>query len=254
MKKLLASFVFLMSVGLLLSQSCPQGGAIPSGSSSLNSGGFSNSFSDFNLSAFEFQRMANDLASGRYLASVKSYDEVEGSPFFEKGNTTGTLVMNDDRTISDIPIKIDLYANEVIATNDKGEEIVLDTRFYKEIWVQKENETITFKKVNPKRPDIFYEVLYEIGDVAFFKDSQASLKEGRNLGITNEKSKFHQYSRYYVTGEDDTLVKVNLKKRDVFDHFPEMQAVAMREYLKKSKIKLSKERDYKELFAAMDDD
>ena len=63
-----------------------------------------------------------------------------------------------------------------------------------------------------------------------------------------------EHKKYYVKGGDGALAKVNLKKRDVFDHFPELEAVAFREYIKSTKIKLSKEKDYKQLFAAMDDD
>ena len=95
--------------------------------------------------------------------------------------------------------------------------------------------------------------LYQSGDVVFFKDQSAKLRKGENLGITESPSSFNQYSKYFVTGTDKTLAKVNLKKRDVFDHFPEMEAVAMREYIKNSKIKLTKEKHYKQLFAAMDD-
>ncbi len=153
-----------------------------------------------------------------------------------------------------MPVKYDLYAAQIVATDRNGQEILLDTKYYKVILLTIDGQETSFKKVNPKRPNQFYEVLYESGDVIFFKDRQARLKKGQNLGITNQPSRFSQHNRYYISGADRGLVKVNLKKRDVFNHFPEVEAVVMREYIKKSKIKLSKEKDYKKLFAALDDD
>ena len=251
MKRLILLVLFLMAFALVYSQSCGGGSSLSTGSIG---GGSVSSLSNQGPNMSILQGLGNDIMSRQYLSSTASYDEIEGSPYLTKGATKATLVMNDGLELNDIKIKYDLYAGEIIATNKDDEDIVLDTRYYKEIIIDKNGESLSFKKVNDKHPNRFYEVLYESGDVVFFKDQDARLRKGENLGITRTVSKFSQHKKYYVKGGDGALTKVNLKKRDVFDHFPELEAVAFREYIKSTKIKLSKEKDYKQLFAAMDDD
>jgi len=244
----------MFSATFVMSQSCGQGGSVPSGSSSSSAIGGVGDFSGFNPTTSLLNSMMNDIYSGQYLASISAYEDINGSPYLLEESSQAVLVMNDGQIIENVPVKYDIYTKEIIATKPNGEDIVLDTRYYQEMLLTIDGQEISFKKVNPKSPDKFFEVLYQSGDVAFFKDQTAKLRKGENLGITRSPSSFNQYTRYYVTGDDDSIAKVNLKKRDVFDHFPEMEAVAMREYVKTSKIKLSKEKDYKKLFAAMDDD
>ena len=81
--------------------------------------------------------------------------------------------------------------------------------------------------------------------MVFFKEKIARLREGKDLGITKTDSRFHQYTNYYLsTSDDGKIAKVNLKKRDMFKHFPEVQSIAMLEYVKKKGLKLKKEGDY----------
>ena len=255
MKKLIFTFCLAFTFGLVFSQDCGGGstGGSTGGSSGSLVGGGLTSFAPGSGALSSLQGLNNNFM-GRYFAAAASYDEILGSPYLTSESVKATLIMNDGVEMNDIPIKYDIYANEIIATNVEDEEIILDTRFYKEITFENEGQPVVMKKVNPKKPDVFYEILYESGDIVFFKEQEARLRKGENLGITKSESKFNQHKRYYVKGEDQSLAKVNLKKRDVFNHFPEIEAVAFKEYIKSSKIKLSKEQDYKKLFAAMDDD
>jgi len=255
MKKLIFTFCCAFTIGFAYSQQCgggTGGGGTAGGTGSVLSGG---TLAGFNMSGGQlasFHGLSNNFM-GRYFASAQGYSQISGSPYLTNTNVEATLIMNDDVEITNVPMKIDLYANEIIVTNEEDEEIVLDTRFYKEIYFVNDGEQVVLKKVNPKKPEVFYEVLYESGDVVFFKEQRARLKKGENYGIAKTESKFNQHKSYYVKGEENAVAKVNLKKRDVFNHFPEIEAIAFKEYVKKSKIKLSKEKDYKELFAAMDD-
>ena len=251
MKKLILCSLFGFSCALMIAQTCGQSGAIPSQTGSVI--GSVGTSANINPGLSHISNFMSDINAGKYSASLMGYDEIKGSPYLIKENVEGTLVLNNGQKIENVSLNYDLYIKEVIAENEDGETIVLDTKYYQEVIMPVDGEMKHFKKVNPKRPHKFFEVLYESGEVAFFKDQKATLRTGQNLGITEQPSQFNQSSRYYVSGEDNSVAKVNLKKRDVFDHFPEMEAVVMREYIKNSKIKLSKEKDYKALFAALDD-
>ncbi|MEE9374070.1 MAG: hypothetical protein V3V00_13545 [Saprospiraceae bacterium] len=254
MKKTLLTLFCCAAFGLVYSQSCGNGGS--AGSIGGSAGSISSSISSYSLRGFssDLGRAMGVKNTRNYLLAIKNYDDIQGSPFLTKDAVTATLVMNNDGLIENVLVKIDIFANEIIATNDEGVDIVLDTRFYKEVFFTFNGELLSLKKVNPKHPNVFYEVLYESGNIAFFKEQKAKLREGKNIGITQSISRFNQHKKYFVSGEDGAVVKVNLKKRDVFDHFPELEAVAFREYIKSAKIKLKMEKDYKQLFAAMDDD
>lgn len=252
MKKIVLIVFSTLAFGIVYSQNC--GGGSSSGTGSIGSA--SPSVGNFNYQSANnsvMASLASNVRANQYLSSVAQYDEIDGSPYLTKEAVSGTLVMNDGNEIKNIPIKYDLYVGEIIATNEEGEDIVLDSRYYQEIYFDHEGEMLSFKKVNRKNPDRFYEVIYESGDIVFFKDENVKLRKGENLGVTSTKPNFSKSKKYYVSGSDGSLAKVNLKKRDVFDHFPELEAVAFREYIKSAKIKLSKEKDYKKLFASMDD-
>ncbi len=250
MKKLILSIFCFLAFGFVYTQNCGGGSSSTAGALGAGTGSFT--YQGANTSIL--RGLANDMVSNQYLSSISSYDEIDGSPYLTKDASSATLVLNDGREMIDVQIKYDLYAGEIIASDKKGDDIVLDTRYYKEILLEKDGDLLSLKKVNDKHPDKFYEVLYESGDIVFFKDHNAKLRKGENFGITQTNSKFSQHKKYYVKGSDGSLAKVNLKKRDVFDHFPELEAVAFREYIKSAKIKLLKEKDYRQLFAAMDDD
>lgn len=252
MKKLIFTLSLISCSLALIAQNCGTGGAIPSSNGSSVGSFVGGGLGGYNPAMGQINTLMKDVYSGRYLSSVEEYNQIKGSPFLTDESSAATLVMNDGTEIKDVPVKYDLYAKEIIATNKDGDEIVLDPKYYLEVIIDVDGQQLSFKKVNPRDSEKFYEVLYESEGVVFFKDQSARLRKGENLGITRSPSSFNQYSRYYVAGEDNSLAKVNLKKRDVFDHFPELEAVAFREHIKSSKIKLSKEKDYKQLFAAMD--
>lgn len=263
MKKI---FFFLLAVCTTFSmaaQTC--GGTTGGGSSSSNTGSFASgasSSSSLQGSQQGFQTLAgttnassmrlfNAVTSGQYSAVKLSYKDIEGSPYMTEEAVNGHIVMNNGDVIRDVPVQYDLYANEVIATNDDGEEIVLDARFYKEVVMEVDGEEVIFAKMNEKNPDKFYEVLYYDRGFSFFKASYAKLREGRNLGMVEMPSRFKHSTEYFVKQSDGEISKVNLKKKEIFDLFPQIEVVAMEEYLKKNKMKLKKEGDYIALFSSV---
>lgn len=193
------------------------------------------------------RHMNNAVLSGKYSTASATYKTIKGSPYLTKSSVTGTLVMNDGSTIKDVPLQYDTFAEEIVATNHEGEEIVLDTRFYKEIVMDIEGEDIYFAKVNPDHPDKFYELLYDDSGLTFYKDITTKVKEGENKGIATIKPRFRTYTHYYLKQGDD-LAKVNLKKKDILSQFPQLEAIAMAEYCKKKGIKLKKEEDFIAMF------
>ena len=89
--------------------------------------------------------------------------------------------------------------------------MVLDGRFYKEARVSYDGEEIVLKKSDSKDPNKFYQVLYEDGDMIFFKDNYVTLKEASNNGYSQSNSKFTMRTKYFIKYGDGQIAKVKLK-------------------------------------------
>jgi len=190
--------------------------------------------------------------SQSYTNTTQSfYASTDGSPYMYDEFQNATLVFNNDIELNDVKVNYDGYTGDIIAVNEEDEKIALDPKYYKKVLVETDEGLAIFSKPNTKKSDQFYQVLYDNEGLAFFKDPKIILREGVKNGITDTADKFVKRSKYYVANDGEDPIAVNLKKRDLFDHFPEIEMVAINEILKKKKIKLKKEKDYLELFAQL---
>lgn len=224
----------------------PSGGSATSsisstGTASFRTGASMNSFSNF---------MSQVSINQSYSAATTSlYANTDGSPYLFDEFQEGIVVKNNDMAFDGIQLNYDAYTGDVIAINQKGHKIALDERFYKKIVIKALQGDIVLVKANQKNNDRFVQVLYDDQGIVFYKDPRASIREGRNNGVSDSPDKFMLRNQYYVSKDGGQAVAVNLKKQDLFDHFPEIQMVAINEVIKKKKIKLRKESDYVALFA-----
>ncbi len=237
-------FVIIASILLTYTPTQSQGNA------RANTPSFTNQASQSGLNGLNraMRTLSIMNAQYKYRAISETYDEVDGSPYCFEDFNLATLVNVDGSQILNVPIKIDQYVEEIIAQDDKKEELVLDTRFYKEIFFEKEKENYSFKKVNPKHPDKFYQVIYESDNIVLFKNQEINLRKGENNGIAQTNSIFKKQIKYYIV-KDHKLTKVNVRKKSLFSHFPIKEATAIRNFKKRKNDILSKEKDNLKLFA-----
>ena len=198
--------------------------------------------------------MLSSISAGNYETAKLSYQAIKGSPYLNEEAIEGQLVLNDGSIMKNVPLRIDMYSGEVIATNPKGEEIALDGRYYKEVQIPFEGQDLVFKKVNESNPDQFYQVLYEDGDMAFFKLRKVSLREGKDSGIAKTDSRFTERTKYYIKHGDNLIAKVRLKKKDIFPLIPESELYAMEDFARRKGIKLKDERDFIAFFEGNDEE
>lgn len=258
--KLLFSLILSVCCSFfLMGQNCGSGGstsgssAASTGSSFATTGSSSSLVGNAQSIAYHSLQLPGNTKVNAYFASTQEYSSIKGSPYWHKNNDVrATIVLNNETMISDIGIKYDVYADQVIAIEEDETQSVLDTRFFKKMIVEDDESFYTFKKVNPDKPEKFYQVLYENAEITFFKDvdTKYSTSTTHLPGKSMENRKFLSSDKYYVV-QNDEVKKVNLKQKDIFSHFPEVQKLSMREYIKKNKIKLKKEKDYVEVLAAL---
>ena len=254
--KSLGAYLFMFFACFALSaQVCPGGGggtttsSTGSLSTSTNTGSFtSGAVAGLRTSIPNNNFLTNAVRSGHYATAKQGYNKIDGSPYLNDEPIKGSLFLNNGTEIAEVPLQIDVYANEVIATNKKGEEIILDPKFYNEVRMPFEGQELVFKKINPNNPDQFYQVLYQDGDMVFFKEKDVHLKEGNNKGIVKFEPRFYKRTNYYIKQGEDQIANVKLKKKDIFSVFPETEIYAMKEYAQQKGIKLKKESDYIAMF------
>ena len=238
MKSLLILFTILSSSYYVVAQ-CGSSTSVPTSAT--------NNFrsSPFSTSTISSSTYLNNISNQTYQnTSLLAYQNIQGSPFLMDEAVNGVLVLNDLSEMIDVPINIDLYTHQIIATKPNGDIIALDGRFYKEVRLQQEGEEIVFQKANENQPNKFYQVLYQDGDMAFLKDHVVTMREGSNNGYKNEDDKFSRRTNYFIKYGEDEIAKVKLKKKDIFPLIPDSELYAMQEYAQKKGIKLNSEMNF----------
>jgi len=262
MKNFLFTFVIsILSIFTLNAQNpCPGGGTGGGGTSggggsygisTQGSGGSSSSFSGNNsginyLAQFSSQMSFKDIK--------QSYAQIDGTPFLNKEPIKGTIITNRGDKLQNIPLQIDMYTHDVVVTNEEGEEIILDGKYYKKIIMPFEGEDLVFMKPDPKKSDQFFQVLHDDGNIVFFKEDRVVFTEGTNRGVVVTNSKFsRKKTNYFIKTGDDAVVRVKLKKKDIFSVLPDAELMAMKDYAQRKGIRLKDETDFVTAFHSMHD-
>lgn len=247
MKKILSIFAFTLAC-LSVNSQCNGGGgggqsviSTPVGNSLSIRGGSYDAMSNMNLNS----------ALGNSFTLAQSYSSTKGSAFIANEAQEGKIILNDGSEIANVIMNIDLYADEVIVTNEDGEDYYLDQKMVKEISIPVNGKIITFRKINPDQPNKLYEVLYDDGDMAFFKERYVTRKEATKNGMKDTPAKFNQRANYYMSHGENSVAKVKLKKKDIFSGFDGGEVLAMKEYAKAEGIRFKDESDFVAVFNAV---
>lgn len=183
-----------------------------------------------------------------YRTTALEYDDIQGSPYLEKEYLTGYVVLMGRKATEDIPLQFDIYSREFFYVNDKGDELVLDLKSIREIHMKGKEESYVFKRVNPRKPTQFYEVLYEGDGIHIYNNIDMNFYEGKEQGITRIEPRFSRRDNYYVFKKGEEPVKVKLKKKDILKLFSKEKKKELEDYVKSNKIKLKKAKDFKQMF------
>ena len=171
-----------------------------------------------------------------------------------RDRSKGTLVLNNGNVIENVLLQVDLYTNDIIASKDDGEIIYLDKRLFKEVIVSVDGTDVQYKKIDPKNPDDFYQVLYEDEGLVFFKERYASLREASNIGMTNTNARFINRTKYYIKHGEGQIAKVKLKKKEIFSGFVDAELYAMKEYARRKGIEFKDEADFIAVFEGVNEE
>lgn len=183
-------------------------------------------------------------------ANTVSYDEIDGSPYFFDDFVSANALLANGLFQDSLLLNYDLATLTFISKNGEDSEFAIDSRSVAEYRLFRESEEFLFKRVDPKYPDEFYEILYDSDDAVLYKKEAVKLVKGEELGITKSNDRFFKEVRYYVKTANN-IERVKLKKKFLWKYFDTKQQKILDEYLAKHKIKLKKEKDFKRLFSVL---
>jgi len=202
-------------------------------------------------SAMDASIAISTLGMNNFKTTDLKYDDVKGSPYLEKDILNGFVTMIDDQRSETVPLQYDIYSNEFFHVNEKGQEMLIDMKLIKEIVLNGKEEDYKFKRINPRKPHKFYEVLYESETLDIYNDLQINFYEGKEQGITRIDPRFSRDDNYYAQVKGKEPKKIKLKKKDIYKLFGKEEQKEMDSLSKSQKIKLKKSKDFKKLFGLM---
>jgi|GEM_PF-2226046 len=181
-------------------------------------------------------------------SNEQAYSEVKGSPYYYDDPMIADLVMNDGSVIEEVTLEIDLYGDEIIATDHKNEKIYIDQDYYKEFKINNGSSVDVFRKIHPDHPDKFVQVLYTDNSLLFLKMKDvehiemSQIEAGQRVYV----NKFNRTTSYQIV-RDSEVMKVSLKKKKFFKVFSKPEQQVMKDFAKAEKLKLDSESDFVQL-------
>jgi len=176
-----------------------------------------------------------------------SYDDIDGSPFYYDDYVHSTGITANGEVLDSLNLKYDLATYNFLLKSNDGDEEIIDTRKFREFHMNIEGEEILFKRVDPRYPDIFYEIIFQNKDMTIYKSEEVSMVKGEDLGISKTNDRFFTKETYLVK-KGDQIEWVKLKKKSLWKYLSKEQTELLDHHLKTTKTKLRKTSDYRKLF------
>jgi len=194
--------------------------------------------------------MIGDLNMHKYRSYNLNYDEIKGSPFIEKEKLKGHVILIDKSRSKELTLQYDIYMNEFFYTNLKGEELIIDQKRIREIYLTGEKENYHFKRINPKSPLTFYDILYDSESLSLFCEFDLNFYESKDQGITKTDARFSRMDKYYALQKGKKPKRIKLKKKDIYKYFSRTHQITMEKIIGDKNLSLKNRQDVKRLFLA----
>lgn len=188
-----------------------------------------------------------------YDEVIKEYKSIGGSPYLYKGEIKVDMIFINDSILANIPVRYDLYNDEIITKKEDGSNMVLDQSYYKGFIYNNDGKKEVFMRLEADNYT-FHRVLFMTEDFIFYKTHQVKLvKNERHVpGLDAASQSFVLYPKYFVMKKGASR-QVRLRNGEAMSYFPLEYSVQVPKLKRKLKIKkLRKEEDYVRVIAAFE--
>lgn len=178
--------------------------------------------------------------SNNEVFTEKRYSQVQGSPYFNKEWSKGSLYDVKDQVLPHASIN---YNGETGLFEIREDEkiIQLNENLYNRIEIMVDGKKQVF--VNRITPvDLtYYRAIYQSDIMQFLEKFESTLKEEdvATYGSSSTRSKFVNKTKYYIL-RDGKMKEVTRNTKKLIDH---LKSARLKGYVKKNKLNLKKDED-----------
>ena len=207
-----------------------------------NNGG---SFEESYNTLLEVNKIANRLDISSYDKVRKDYSDIKNEPYWYKQQMRVSLVQNDNLVVTNVPLRLDRFTNELVATDRNGQTLLLIPEVYQSIQIIRGTKTDLFRKVHPTDKNRFCQVIIETENGILFKDIEVKLNisESNYVGMNDKIREFRRRTKYYLR-QDGNLTELYFKKKKFFKTFLSDERSKLETISKSNNLKLKHDADY----------
>lgn len=213
------------------------------------------------LSGMDAQTNINTLGNNDLNGIVRKFDTryqgIMGSPFLFNYWNTGSITLANGKLITNVPLKIDLYGNQVIAKRQSGDSIIVNSNTIQKVLL---TDVITGKKYafhklstltgqNSSLQEIYVDVLHE-GKYILVAERKKKLVKADYEGAYSTGKAYDEFineASYFVKKPDQSMDKIKLTKKSIIDLFPDHQQ-ALKSFIAKESIDFKNEGQVAQIF------
>ena len=186
---------------------------------------------------------------------VRSFDNryqgMRGSPYLLSQWTQADITYANNKTEKDVPVKYDVYANQLIMRRPQGDSVVIVSPTVNSFLIKDINsgKNRVFSRFNdaktddPSLKEELLEVLYE-GKTALLVRYDKTIQKASYQGAYSANRPYDELEdekNYYLRKPDQTFVKTKLNKKHLLEHLT--ATAELKKWVDTEKLDLKKEAD-----------
>lgn len=215
-----------------------------------------------NPNGLDAQTNLNSLGSNDPNGVVRNFDAryqgVTGSPFLFNQWYAGTVMLNNGKVFTNVPLKIDLYSSEVMAKRPAGDSIIIQANAIQQVLLTEASngKKYTFKKFSsiknekPEPKDSYVDVIFE-GKYTFMAERKKKLIKANYKGAYSTGQPYDEFideTIYYIQKPDKkSIQRVKLNRKAILNEFTSHQD-KLQAFITKENIDFKNEQDIVKLF------
>lgn len=213
------------------------------------------------------QQMMNQVGRDGNTGVVQTYDSryegMKGSPFLDSAWHRGQLEYADGRVYPDVPLKYDMYRDELWVKNQIQQEVIAFHHTVKRFVIKlpDSDQRLVFTKARYieglttlVEPEQMVQVLYD-GEYTVVAERHKLIRKANYKGGYSQRRNFDEYleidPQYYLITSEEPVQKIKPKTRSVLRAFAPHEDV-LKEFIKEHSLNVANPSDMARLIGYYD--
>jgi hypothetical protein len=179
----------------------------------------------------------NDMSKAYNKGLKKDHLEIDGSPFYNDDWDLADIILSNNKTLSSVPLKLNLYSSEIYYLSEKKNEVILAPGLIRQLRFKSGGKQLFrsgYPPVDDHTKNTFYNVLEE-GRIILLKSIEKTVSLGNDF---DKRRSFVQREDYFLF-KDNALSKFK-NRRSIIDLLPDKK-VEITSFIEKNNFNLRNE-------------